>query len=96
MIEWVRKPFTEEESLACLEEYVREWFISSFKELTPPQRFSFKLISQGYNVIIAAPTGSGKTLAGFMSILSELFKLGEEGLLKDEVYCIYVSPLKAR
>ena len=95
MIEWVRKPFTEEESLACLEEYVREWLISSFKELTPPQRFSFKLISQGYNVIIAAPTGSGKTLAGFMSILSELFKLGEEGLLKDEVYCIYVSPLKA-
>jgi len=95
MIEWVKEPFTEEESLACLEEYVREWFVSSFKELTPPQRFSFKLISQGYNVIIAAPTGSGKTLAGFMSILSELFKLGEEGLLKDEVYCIYVSPLKA-
>jgi ATP-dependent Lhr-like helicase len=74
---------------------VREWFSANFKELTPPQKYSFKLISQGKNVIITAPTGSGKTLAGFMSILSDLFKLGERGELKDSVYCIYVSPLKA-
>ncbi len=95
MIEYVKKPFSDEENLSCLEPYVREWFTKTFKELTPPQKFSFKLIAEGNNVIITAPTGSGKTLAGFMSILSELFKLAEEGKLRDSVYCIYVSPLRA-
>lgn len=94
-IEEVKKPFSVENSLSSLEEYVREWFTINFKELTPPQRFSFKLISEGNNIIITAPTGSGKTLAGFMAILSELFKLGAEGKLKESVYCIYISPLKA-
>lgn len=94
-IRFVRKPFSREQSLACLESYVRKWFEKNFHELTPPQEYSFKLISRGNNVIITAPTGSGKTLAGFMAILSELFKLGEKGELKDSVYCLYVSPLKA-
>ncbi len=94
-IRHARKPFTREESLGALEHYVREWFERNFSDLTPPQRFSFRLISRGSNVIIAAPTGSGKTLAGFMAILSELFKLGEKGKLKQKVYCIYISPLKA-
>jgi ATP-dependent Lhr-like helicase len=94
-IRFVKKPFSKEESLRCLEDYVREWFLRNFAELTPPQRYSFKLISQGHNVIITAPTGSGKTLAGFMAILSELFKMGEKEELGDSVYCIYISPLKA-
>jgi ATP-dependent Lhr-like helicase len=94
-IEEVKEPFTDEESLSSLEGYVREWFISTFSELTPPQKFSFKLIGEGHNVIITAPTGSGKTLAGFMTILSELFKLGSRGKLKKGIYCIYISPLKA-
>jgi len=83
------------EALECLEPYVREWFINSFKELTPPQRYSFKIIAEGRNVVITAPTGSGKTLAAFMSILNELYKLAAEGRLEDGIYCIYVSPLKA-
>lgn len=94
-IRHARRPFSDEVSLGCLEEYVREWFCRNFEELTPPQRYSFKLISEGKNVIITAPTGSGKTLAAFMAILSDLFKLGEQGKLEDSVYCIYVSPLKA-
>jgi ATP-dependent Lhr-like helicase len=94
-IERARRPFSDRVSLACLESYVRDWFLKNFKELTPPQKYSFKLISQGKNVIITAPTGSGKTLASFLTILSDLFKLGERGELKDSVYCIYVSPLKA-
>jgi ATP-dependent Lhr-like helicase len=98
--EWVgikraRKPFSDQTSLTSLAPYVREWFSRSFKELTPPQKFSFKLISKGENVIITAPTGSGKTLAGFTAILSSLFRLAEHGKLKDSVYCIYISPLKA-
>jgi ATP-dependent Lhr-like helicase len=95
VIEFIKKPFKDEENLSCLESYVREWFIKTFRKLTPPQKYSFKLISNGYNTIITAPTGSGKTIAGFLSILSELFKMGKEGKLKDSVYCIYVSPLKA-
>jgi len=94
-IELVQKPFTAEESLSSLESYVRRWFEKTFEELTPPQRFSFKLIGEGNNVIITAPTGSGKTLAGFMAILSELYKLGEQDRLEQGVYCIYISPLKA-
>ncbi|MFH7836478.1 MAG: DEAD/DEAH box helicase, partial [Candidatus Aenigmatarchaeota archaeon] len=94
-IEFVKKPFKDKENLSYLESYVKEWFVKTFKELTPPQKYSFKLISEGHNVVITAPTGSGKTIAGFLSILSELFKMGKEGKLKDSVYCIYVSPLKA-
>lgn len=92
-MEFVEKPFTTEESLSCLKDYVREWFTGSFEKLTPPQEFSFKLICEGENVIITAPTGSGKTLAGFLAILSELFKLSEEGKLENSIYCIYISPL---
>jgi ATP-dependent Lhr-like helicase len=94
-IEFMKEPFSREESLSCLKDYVREWFTRSFDRLTPPQEYSFKLISEGENVIITAPTGSGKTLAGFLAILSELFKLGEEGKLEQSIYCIYISPLKA-
>lgn len=94
-IEWVTEPFDDEESLASLAPYVRRWFKSKFSQLTPPQRFSFKLISEGSNVVIASPTGSGKTFAAFMVILSELFKMGEQGKLMDSIYCVYVSPLKA-
>lgn len=94
-VEWVREPFGYEESLSSLAPYVRRWFESTFSQLTPPQRFSFKLIAEGNNVVIASPTGSGKTLAAFMAILSELFKMGERGELGDSIYCVYVSPLKA-
>lgn len=91
----MKKPFKDRKSLSCLQGYVRRWFTNTFKELTPPQKYSFKLISQGKNVIITAPTGSGKTIAGHLTIISELFKLGEKGQLKDSVYCIYISPLRA-
>ncbi|MDI6654771.1 MAG: ATP-dependent helicase [Candidatus Hydrothermarchaeota archaeon] len=94
-MQFVKKPFTREESLGCLEGYVREWFLRNFAEPTPPQQYSFRLVSQGENIIVTAPTGSGKTLAGFMAILSELFRTGERGELADSVYCIYISPLKA-
>ncbi len=94
-LEFLRKPFSREESLRCLNEHVREWFTRTFKDLTPPQQYSFKLISQGKNVLITSPTGTGKTLAGFLSILSKLFDLAERDKLENSIYCVYVSPLKA-
>ncbi len=47
------------------------------------------------NILISSPTGSGKTLTGFLSILNELIDSAEKGILEDQVYCVYVSPLKA-
>jgi ATP-dependent Lhr-like helicase len=87
--------FTKEESLSCLNFFVRRWFEENFKDLTPPQYYSFKLISEGKNLLITAPTGSGKTLSAFLVIISKLFDKAIKNELRDEVYCIYISPLKA-
>ena len=73
MIEQLKEPFSDKESLDTLNPYVREWFMSNFTELTPPQKFTFKLISEKRNVLVIAPTGSGKTMSGFLSIISRLF-----------------------
>ncbi|MEM5812963.1 MAG: ATP-dependent helicase [Candidatus Aenigmatarchaeota archaeon] len=94
-IKFIKKPFSREESLSCLDGIVREWFENKFEELTPPQQYSFKLIHEGKNVLIASPTGTGKTLSGFLTIISELFILAKKGRLENSIYAIYVSPLKA-
>jgi len=47
MISLYNKPFSDEESLSCLNDKLRAWFTSKYKELTPPQKYSFKLISEG-------------------------------------------------
>ncbi len=91
MIQFAKRAYSKEASLQALSPVVREWFVKKFGDLTPPQRFSFKLISKGKNVLITAPTGSGKTLSAFAAIISELSSMD----LKDMVYCVYVSPLRA-
>ncbi|MGC9099164.1 MAG: ATP-dependent helicase [Candidatus Micrarchaeia archaeon] len=94
MIKYAER-FGKEESLEVLNPRIRKWFEEHFKELTPPQYFSFKLIRSQNNVLITAPTGSGKTFSAFMAILSELMDLADAGKLEEKVYCIYVSPLRA-
>ena len=88
------KAYNKEEILSILDPLVAKWF-SQFPDLTPPQRYSIKLIHDGKNTLIASPTGSGKTLSAFLSIISELVSLGRRGELEDKVYCIYVSPLRS-
>ncbi|MEM3202520.1 MAG: ATP-dependent helicase [Candidatus Micrarchaeaceae archaeon] len=95
MITKVDKPFSDEESLNSLNIYARKWFQSNFKELTPPQKFAFKIIKDKQNVLITAPTGSGKTMSGFLSIISRLFDYSLQGKLDNKIYCIYVSPLRS-
>ncbi|MEM3841536.1 MAG: ATP-dependent helicase [Candidatus Micrarchaeaceae archaeon] len=95
MIKYAVKPFDDEESLSVLNPYVRKWFTKNFSELSPPQKYAFKLISESKNLLITAPTGSGKTISGFLSIISRLFDYSTSGKLEDRVYCIYVSPLRA-
>ncbi len=95
MIEYAGKPFSEKESLEVLNSYARRWFTDTFKEPTPPQRYTFRLISERRNMLVAAPTGSGKTMSGFLSIISALFDKSLRGELEEKIYCIYVSPLRA-
>lgn len=77
------------------EPYVKDWFNSEFPGLSEPQKYAFDLIHEDKNSLICAPTGSGKTLSAFMSALNELFQMGNEGELDDEVYVLYISPLRA-
>ncbi|MCL5430482.1 MAG: ATP-dependent helicase [Candidatus Marsarchaeota archaeon] len=95
MIRYIETPFSEEESLSVLNKFARSWFTKNFKELTPPQRYSFKLIGQKKSLLVTAPTGSGKTMSGFLSIISRLFDYSIEGKLESKVYCLYISPLRA-
>ncbi|MEM4366401.1 MAG: ATP-dependent helicase, partial [Candidatus Woesearchaeota archaeon] len=59
------------------------------------QLFGVLPIQKRENILISAPTGGTKTLTAFLSILNELVDSSLKGILKDKVYCIYVSPLKA-
>jgi ATP-dependent Lhr-like helicase len=87
--------FPESEILESLHPFVREWFTSTFKEFSPPQRYAIRNIQQGVNCLISSPTGSGKTLSAFLAIINELVTRADTGQLEDKVYCIYISPLKA-
>ncbi|MEM3791118.1 MAG: ATP-dependent helicase [Candidatus Micrarchaeaceae archaeon] len=95
MISYQKEPFSEDEALSVLHPIIREWFKSKYPSLTSPQRFAFKLIAEGKSVLITAPTGSGKTFSAFMSIISSLISLIEKNELKDKIYCVYISPLRA-
>lgn len=88
------RSYSRGEVSSILHPLVAEWF-SNFSDLTPPQRYAIVNIHEGRNTLIASPTGSGKTLSAFLSIISELVRLGEENSLNDAVYCIYISPLRS-
>jgi len=85
----------DEEIFSKFKPYVVEWFQQSFSSMTPPQRLALPEILSSKNVLISAPTGSGKTLAAFLTLLNFLFDLGEKEELNNEIYVVYVSPLRA-
>ena len=74
---------------------VTEWFAGKYKAPTPAQVAAWPKIEAGRNVLIVSPTGTGKTFAAFLSVLNELALLHEEGKLRNSIYAIYVSPLRA-
>ena len=74
---------------------VSRWLETRFGQPTEAQVRAWPVTSQHRNALIAAPTGSGKTLAAFLSAINELIVEGQQQTLRNEVYVLYVSPLKA-
>ncbi len=95
MITYQKTPFKDEEIYKNLHPIVADWFRETFKTFSLPQKYAIPNIHNNNNILVSAATGSGKTLTAFTSILSELINLQEQDQLKDQVYCIYISPLKA-
>jgi ATP-dependent Lhr-like helicase len=74
---------------------VTGWFAKTFDGPTPAQAAAWPQIEAGRNVLIISPTGTGKTLAAFLSVLNELALLEADGALKQSIYAVYISPLRA-
>jgi len=89
------KQGTSEEIKEILHPLVIEWFFSKFKEFSLTQKYGVLPIWKRRNILISAETGGTKTLTAFLSILNYLVILAEKHLLKDKIYAVYTSPLKA-
>ncbi len=74
---------------------VRSWFEETFQQPTPCQLEAWPAIKRAEHTLIAAPTGSGKTLAAFLASIDNLIHRAERGELAQQVYIVYISPLKA-
>ena len=84
------------EALAArLSEPVRRWFLDKFPDFTAPQKMAIPAIMNGEHLLLCSPTGSGKTLTAFLTVIDDLVRKALDGSLKDQVYCIYISPIKA-
>ncbi len=95
MEEPLQNIFRVENELPFLDPLISEWFNLKYSGLSDPQKKAIPLIHAGKSVLVSSPTGTGKTLSAFLAILNELFIQARNGLLKDSVFCLYISPLKA-
>ena len=71
------------------------WFLKTFGAPTKVQEETWPAIAAGRSVLVSAPTGTGKTLSAFLVFIDRLNAMAREGRLKEELYLIYVSPLKS-
>lgn len=81
--------------LRLFEEETAEWFGNALGEPTPVQKEAWPIIAAGKHVLVSAPTGTGKTLSAFLVFLDRMKRQAKEGILKQELQLIYVSPLKS-
>ncbi len=81
--------------LQLFEEKTASWFAGTLGEPTRVQEISWPAIAAGGHVLVSAPTGTGKTLSAFLVFLDRMKKMADSGSLKQELYLIYVSPLKS-
>ena len=71
------------------------WFKDKLGVPTKVQKDTWPAIASGHPVLVSAPTGTGKTLSAFLVFIDRLYAMAQEGTLKEELYLIYVSPLKS-
>ena len=81
--------------LSLFEKETQEWFQNTLGEPTPVQKEAWPGIKSGQHVLVSAPTGTGKTLSAFLVFLDQMKRQAMEGTLKEELWLIYVSPLKS-
>jgi ATP-dependent helicase Lhr and Lhr-like helicase len=82
--------------LSTLDGPVRDWFERAFASgPTPAQRLAWPVVNADENLLLVSPTGTGKTLAAFLAILARLFRESRAEVLKTELRCVYVSPLRS-
>jgi len=72
-----------------------DWFERTLGSPTPVQVEAWPHIAQGANTLVSAPTGTGKTLTAFLIFIDRLMEQARNDVLRDELYLIYVSPLKS-
>ncbi|MHA1259474.1 MAG: ATP-dependent helicase [Candidatus Heimdallarchaeaceae archaeon] len=93
---YLENPETTSSIFEFLEDEVKDWFTTNFPNgFTPPQLFAIPSIHKRRNTLVFSSTGSGKTFAAFLAAINELFIEAKKGSLKDQVYILYISPLKA-
>ena len=94
-INFQEKEYTKEEIYKTFNPVLKEFWEKNYKKFTPPQKYSIVNISKRINTLVSSPTGSGKTLSAFTAILNEIVSLNALNKLENQVYCVYISPLKA-
>ena len=95
MITYLKKPYLKQDVEQLLHPFVKEWFFGKFKSFSLPQLYGVKEVHDRSNLLVTASTGGTKTLTAFLAILNELVLLATQGKLKNKVYSLYISPLKA-
>ena len=81
--------------LNIFEPATNAWFTKTLIQPTLVQQKAWPKIAKGMDTLVVAPTGTGKTLSAFLVFIDELKKKAREGNLKEELYVIYISPLKS-
>lgn len=83
------------DSLKIFSRNTADWFARTLGEPTLVQETSWPAIAAGGHVLASAPTGTGKTLSAFLVFLDRMQRMADEGSLRQELYVIYISPLKS-
>ncbi|MCL2693736.1 MAG: DEAD/DEAH box helicase, partial [Oscillospiraceae bacterium] len=82
-------------SLDLFHKDTQNWFTKALGKPTAVQNEAWKVIAENKSALVSAPTGTGKTLSAFLVFIDRLMEMSRRDELKDELYVIYISPLKA-
>lgn len=82
-------------SLDIFHENTKRWFERTLGTPTAVQEAAWPAIASGEHALVSAPTGTGKTLAAFLVFIDRLMEMARRGSLRQELYLIYVSPLRS-